>query len=494
MFEQVFKNIDDIFHKDAGCSSELDYTEQSSWMLFLKYLDDLEFTKSQEAEMMMETYEYIIDESYRWSAWAAPKDAEGKFDHNNALTGDDLMDFVDGQLFPYLKSFKQRADNANTIEYKIGEIFSEIKNKIQSGYSLRDALEKVDQLRFRSQDEKHELSHLYEVKIKNMGNAGRNGGEYYTPRPLIRAMVDIIQPKIGETIYDGAAGSAGFLCEAYDYLRQGGRDKIKLSTSDLEILQNDTFYAKEKKSLAYVIAIMNMILHGIEAPNVLHTNTLSENLQDIQPSNQHDIVLANPPFGGKERKEVQENFPIQTGETAFLFLQHFFKMLKPGGRAAIVIKNTFLSNTDNAAIKLRKELLETCNLHTVLDCPGGTFLGAGVKTVVLFFTKGEPTLNTWFYELNVGRNMGKTNPLNDKDLAEFVELQKLAVLNKEDGETGKSWSLAIGDIDQSTYDLSVKNPNIEEAAPLRDPKAIIEDIIALDKESEAILAKIQELL
>jgi type I restriction enzyme M protein len=494
MFEQVFKNIDDIFHKDAGCSSELDYTEQSSWMLFLKYLDDLEFTKSQEAEMMMETYQYIIDKQYRWSAWAAPKDVDGKFDHNNALTGDDLMEFVDGQLIPYLKGFKQRADNANTIEYKIGEIFSEIKNKIQSGYSLRDALEKVDQLRFRSQDEKHELSHLYEAKIKNMGNAGRNGGEYYTPRPLIRAMIDVIQPKIGETIYDGAAGSAGFLCEAFDYLRQGGRDKTKLSTSDLATLQNDTFYAKEKKSLAYVIAIMNMILHGIEAPNVLHTNTLSENLQDIQPSNQHNIVLANPPFGGKERKEVQQNFPIQTGETAFLFLQHFIKMLKPGGRAAIVIKNTFLSNTDNAAIKLRKELLENCNLHTVLDCPGGTFLGAGVKTVVLFFTKGEPTLNTWFYELNVGRNMGKTNPLNDKDLAEFVELQKVAIANKSDGETDKSWSLTISDIDQTTYDLSAKNPNVEEASPLREPNVIIDEIIALDKESEAILAKIQELL
>jgi len=169
-------------------------------------------------------------------------------------------------------------------------------------------------------------------------------------------------------------------------------------------------------------------------------------------------------------------------------------MLKPGGRAAIVIKNTFLSNTDNAAIALRKELLENCNLHTVLDCPGGTFLGAGVKTVVLFFTKGETTLNTWFYELNVGRNMGKTNPLNDKDLSEFVELQKIAASNRAKGETDKSWSLAISDIDESTYDLSVKNPNVEEAVPLREPKVIIDDIIALDKKSEAILAKIQELL
>lgn len=484
MFEQTFKNIDDILHKDAGCSSELDYTEQTSWMLFLKYLDDLEYNKSLEAELLGKAYQYIIDEKHRWGSWAAPKDENGEFDHNNALTGDDLMEYVDGELFPYLKGFKQRAESPNTIEYKIGEIFGEIKNKIQSGYSLRDALEKIDELRFRSQEEKHELSHLYESKIKNMGNAGRNGGEYYTPRPLIRAMIDVLQPKIGETIYDGAAGSAGFLCEAFDYLRK--RDG--LSTSDLKTLQETTFYAKEKKSLAYVIAIMNMILHGIEAPNVLHTNTLGENLTDIQPSNQHDVILANPPFGGKERKEVQQNFPIKTGETAFLFLQHFIKTLKPGGRAAIVIKNTFLSNTDNAAIALRKELLENCNLHSVLDCPAKTFLGAGVKTVVLFFTKGEPTQKLWFYQLDPGRSLGKTNPLNDNDLKEFVELQK----GFEDSD--KSWSLNVADLDETTWDCSVKNPNAEEEAPLREPTAIIKEIIALDKESEAILENIQGLL
>lgn len=488
MFEQTFKNIDDILHKDAGCSSELDYTEQTSWMLFLKYLDDLEFSKSQEAELMDKEYNYIIDQEHRWSNWAAPKTKSGELDRDNALTGDDLMEYVDQELFPYLKSFKQRADNPNTIEYKIGEIFSEIKNKIQSGYSLRDCLEKIDELRFRSQEEKHELSHLYEVKIKNMGNAGRNGGEYYTPRPLIRAMIDVLQPKIGETIYDGAAGSAGFLCEAYDYLRQGGAEKKKLKTSELKILQESTFYAKEKKSLAYVIATMNMILHGIEAPNVLHTNTLSENLQDITPSKQHDIILANPPFGGKERKEVQQNFPIKTGETAFLFLQHFIKSLKPGGRAAIVIKNTFLSNTDNAAIALRKELLTTCNLHTVLDCPAKTFLGAGVKTVVLFFTKGKPTQKTWFYQLDTGRSLGKTSPLNDNDLKEFVSLQQTFAASD------KSWSISVPDLDKTTYDLSVKNPNAEQEEKLREPTDILEEIIALDKESAAILTYIKALL
>ncbi len=200
---------------------------------------------------------------------AGPQDADGKLDHNKALTGDDLREFVDSKLFPYLQGFRQRASGPNTIEYKIGEIFSEIKNKIHSGYNLREIIDHIDALRFRSQTEKHELSHLYEAKIRNMGNAGRNGGEYYTPRPLIRAMVQVVKPQIGERIYDGAVGSAGFLCEAFDYLKA----QPKLTTAKLKTLQEQTFYGKEKKSLAYVIAIMNMILHGIEAPNIVHTNT-----------------------------------------------------------------------------------------------------------------------------------------------------------------------------------------------------------------------------
>ena len=198
---------------------------------------------------------------------------------------------------------------------------------------------------------------------------------------------------------------------------------------------------------------MNMILHGIEAPNIVHTNTLAENINDIQEKDRFDVVLANPPFGGKERPEVQQNFPIKTGETAFLFLQHFIKSLKAGGRAGIVIKNTFLSNTDNASVALRKELLENCNLHTVLDMPGGTFQGAGVKTVVLFFEKGAPTRKIWFYKLDPGRNLGKTNPLNDDDLKDFVALQA----KFKDSEN--SWTIDAKSIDKTTYDLSVKNPN-----------------------------------
>ena len=483
MFEQAFKNIDDILHKDAGSSSELDYTEQTSWLLFLKYLDALEQDKAMEAELDGKSYRFLLEAKYRWEAWAAPKAADGQIDHNKAMTGDDLKRFVDHDLFEYLKSFKQRASGSNTIEYKIGEIFGEIKNKIQSGYNLREVLEIIDGLRFRSQTEKHELSHLYEAKIKNMGNAGRNGGEYYTPRPLIRAMIQVIHPSIGQTIYDGACGSAGFLCEAFDYLS----NQPGLTTGQQETLQKRTFFGKEKKSLAYVIAIMNMILHGIEAPNIIHTNTLAENLSDIQEKDRFDVILANPPFGGKERKEVQQNFPIKTGESAFLFMQHFIKILKAGGRGAVVIKNTVLSNTDNASVSLRKLLLESCNLHTVLDCPGGTFLGAGVKTVVLFFQKGAPTRKIWYYQLDPGRNMGKTNPLNDNDLAEFVKLQKTFA------DSDKSWSVDVASVDTGSYDLSTKNPNGGEAVEHRSPEDIMDEIIALDAESADVLAVIRAL-
>jgi type I restriction enzyme M protein len=484
MFEQAFKNIDDVLWKEAGCTTELDYTEQTSWLLFLNYLDGLEQDRADEAALEGKRYTYILDKPYRWEAWAAPKGKDGKLNHNTALTGDDLRDFVNLKLFPYLHKFKEKASGSNTIEYKIGEIFGEIKNKISSGYNMREIIDHIDELHFRSQTEKHELSHLYEEKIKRMGNAGRNGGEYYTPRPLIRAIVQVVKPKIGERIYDGACGSAGFLCESFDYLKS----KSKLTTKDLTMLQTRTFYGKEKKSLAYVIAIMNMILHGIEAPNIIHTNTLTENLADIQEKDRFDIVLANPPFGGKERKEVQQNFPIRTGETAFLFLQHFIKRIKAGGRGGVVIKNTFLSNTDNASVSLRKLLLESCNLHTVLDCPGGTFQGAGVKTVVLFFEKGAPTRKIWFYQLDLGRNLGKTNPLNDADLAEFVKLQKTFA------DSTNSWSVDAKSIDQTTFDLSVKNPNGGEEIKHRSPQKIMAEISSLDAESARILKTIKTLL
>ena len=483
MYEAAFKRIDNILREDAGCSSELEYVQQTSWILFLKYLDDFEAEKEKGAEMDGKSYKRIINGDFRWGSWAAPKNDDGKIDYKTAMTGADLLDFVNDRLFPHLANFKQMADNPSSITYKIGEIFGEVGNKVQSGYALRDVIDKVDDLSFLSNEDMHELSSLYEDKIKNMGNAGRNGGEYYTPRPLIKSIVKIINPRIGEKVYDGAVGSAGFLCEAYTWMT---KQQSPLSRTDYERLQKRTFIGKEKKPLPYVIGVMNMILHGIEAPNIIHTNTLTEKIADIQQKNRVDVVLANPPFGGEERAEVKENFPIKSDETAYLFLQHYIKILKAGGRAGVVIKNTFLSNGD--ATLLRKQLLEECNLYAVLDLPKKTFNGTGVGTIVLFFNKGKPTDKIWYYQLNVGRSLGKTSPLNEEDLAEFVKM------SKSRKKSANSWLVNVADLNQDTWDLTAKNPNRVEEVDNRTPKEIITEIEGLDVQGTKALRKIRKLL
>lgn len=478
-YESTFNAIDAILRNEAGCSNELDYIEQTSWLLFLKYLDDLETEREDEAALNGKEYRRIITGFNRWNAWAAPKTAKGELDVINAMTGDDLVEFVNQKLFPSLKHFKDTAVSPDTLEYKIGEIFSELRNKINSGYNMREIINKIDSLHFQSADDKHEMTVLYEDKIRRMGNAGRNGGEYYTPRPLIRTIVKVVNPRIGETVYDPACGSAGFLCEAFNYMQE----QIK-SVADSDTLQKSTFYGKEKKGLPYIIATMNMIFHGVAAPNIVRGNTLTENLAAIQQRDRKDIILANPPFGGNERAEVLQNFDIRTSETAYMFMQHFIKMLKVNGRAGIVIKNTFLSNSD--AVSLRRKLLEECNLHTILDLPQGVF-SAGVKTVVLFFTKGEPTRNIWYYQLNLSRTLGKTNPLSEADLADFVALQQTKA------ESENSWTLdasALGD----DCDLSVKNPNKPEVVDNRTTDEILNTIADLNEDSARLINEIRKLL
>lgn len=479
-YESTFNAIDSILRNEAGCSNELDYIEQTSWLLFLKYLDDLESDLETKAELSGTEYKRIITGFNRWSVWASPKNEKGELDLINAMTGDDLVEFVDTKLFPTLKRYKDTAAASNTLEYKIGEIFSELRNKIQSGYNLREVINKIDSLAFRSADDKHEMTVLYESKIQRMGNAGRNGGEYYTPRPLIRAIIEVINPQIGETVYDPACGSAGFLCEAFSYMQE----QIK-SIADSDTLQQETFFGKEKKGLPYIIATMNMIFHGVAAPNIIRGNTLAENLTTIQERDRKNVILANPPFGGSERAEVMQNFDIRTSETAYMFMQHFIKMLKVGGRAGIVIKNTFLSNGDATAV--RRKLLDDCNVHTILDLPSGVFSGAGVKTVVVFFTKGEPTKKIWYYQLNPGRNLGKTNPLNANDMAEFIELYKTRA------ESENSWTLDVSTLGED-FDLSVKNPNKVEVVDERTTEDILNAIAELNENSANLINEIRELL
>lgn len=477
-YENTFKAIDQILWKESGCSSELDYLEQKSWLLFLKYLDDLESEREDEAELEGKQYKRIITGFNRWSQWAAPKTADGKIDVINAMTGNDLVEFVDNKLFPFLKSLKATAASTNSLEFKIGEIFDELHNKIKSGFNLREVINMIDELHFESADDKHEMTVLYENNIQRMGNAGRNGGEYYTPRPLIRSIVKVVDPKIGETVYDPACGSAGFLCEAFNYMEE----KIG-STTDNDILQHSTFYGIEKKPLPYIIATMNMIFHGVSAPNIIKANTLAINLTQIQEKDRKNVILANPPFGGNERGEVLQNFEIRSSETAYMFMQHFVKMLKANGRAGIVIKNTFLSNSD--AVAIRKMLLETCDLHTVLDLPSGVFTGAGVKTVVLFFTKGMPTEKVWYYQID--KHFTKTNPMTEKDLEEFLTLQKTKA------ESEHSWLLDVSTLGDD-YDLSVKNPNKVEEVDERTPEEILDSIFALESENMDIISELQKAL
>ena len=485
MFEQTFKNIDDILRRDAGCSTALDYAEQSSWILFLKWLDDSEKDKETKTKLENKKYKPILDKEFQWSSWAVVKKKDGTTDFDKILMGPDLKKFVDDKLFPYLSSFKNKTESIDTLEYKIGEIFSELKNKLQDGYTLRDIINEIDNLQFRSDEQKHELSAMYENRIQDMGNSGRNGGEYYTPRPLINTIVKVIKPKIGDTVYDGAVGSAGFLVEAFEYMKQSK----SLTTTELKKLQTKTFYGAEKKSLAYIIGIMNMVLHGIESPNIVHKNTLEDNIHEIQNKDRVDVILANPPFGSQsEQKQIQENFPIVSGETAYMFLQHFIKKLKVGGRCGIVIKNTFLSNMDKASINLRKQLLEECNLFAILDLPRGAFQGAGVLTVVLFFEKGNSTKKIWYYKLNTGRNLGKTTSLNENDFVDFLNLFK----TKKPSEN--SWSLDIKEINKDNWNLTAQNPNVAEEKDERTPKQILSEIEELDNQTSKITNKIKELL
>jgi len=477
--QNEFKRIDNVLYEDAGTNGANDYMAQMSWILFLKYLDDLEDIRQQEAVFSSKTYEPLFKKEFQWDNWAAPKKADGSPDLSAQLVGQDLIEFVNQKLFPYLNEFKNTTQDPKSLLYKIGEIFGEVGNKIQSGRNLREVIDIIDKLEFKTQDELDDLSALYEDRLKLMGGAGRSG-EYYTPRPLIQAMVQAVSPKLGKTIYDGAAGSAGFLTESYAYLREKAN-----TPTELKFLKESTFFGKNKKPEPYLLGTMNMILHGIESPNMIHANTLTEDTHDIQEKDRFDYIFANPPFGGNEHPEIQRNFDIKTRETANLFLQHFMKKLRVGGEAAIVIKNTFLTNEPTGATgNLRRQLLENFNLHTILDLPGGIFSATGstgVKTVVLFFRKGEPTKSIFYYQLNVGRSLGKTAPLNIDDMADFIEKYR----SREASDN--SWMVTIDDLDKMTLDLGVNNPNEPEVEELRSPREILEDIKKIDVEAADIL-------
>ncbi|MBJ9738757.1 N-6 DNA methylase [Acinetobacter oleivorans] len=486
--QQKIDRITDILRRDDGISGAMHYTEQTSWVLFLKFLDDYESEKEEESVLSGKDYQPVLDEEHRWSNWACPKNKDGKLDINKARTGDDLTDYVNKKLFPYLKGFANSAvssNNQHSFAYKIGAIFQYLDNKVASGHTLREVLDIVDSLNFQSEAALFELSLVYEGLLQNMGDAGGYAGEFYTPRPVVRAIVQVIDPQAGQTIYDAAAGSCGFLVEAFEHLKS---KKNKLSTEQWDFIQRDTFFGYEKTSLAYVMGMMNMILHGIESPNLFRGNTLTQNIRDIQEKDRYNIILANPPFGGKEKSQIQQNFPIQSNATELLFLQHFMKTLKIGGKAAIVVPEGVLFQTNNAFKQVKQELLENFNLHTILSLPAGVFLPySGVKTNVLFFERSGGTSDIWYYECEPEQKLTKNKPITDDHLKEFIEFYTSRKT------TDRSWTVLARKLSED-YDLSAKNPAKQKDAEHLAPSDILKQIRTKEKLVSGLLDEIECLL
>ncbi len=487
--ENKVNRITDILRRDDGISGAMHYTEQISWILFLKFLNDLEETKNEDAELDGEEYNYIIDDKYRWNIWAVPK-KDGKKDLINSMSGEDLLEFVNKDLFPYLKSFKSLTENPKSIKYKIGAIFEFLDNRIANGHTLREVLDIIDEMDFHNQSDLFQLSLIYEKLLKDMGSDGGNSGEYYTPRPLIKVIVDVVDPQIGQTIYDPSVGSCGFLIDAYNHIRYKDIEnnvQNDLSVEHLKFLNEDAFFGNEKTPLSYVMGVMNMILHSIESPNISKTNTLTKDIRGLEEKDRYDCILANPPFGGKEKEQIQQNFPIKSTATELLFLQHMKSSLKLNGRCGVVIPEGVLFQTNKAFKSVKKDLLERFNVHTILSLPSGVFLPySGVKTNVLFFDRNGATSDIFYYEVNPPYKLTKNKPILFDHFKEFLDCYKDRKINDN------SWIVNVSDI--KDYDISAKNPNNIETIDHKSPIELVENIKDNGKEINDLMGEIESIL
>jgi len=476
----AIKTARDIMRKDAGLSTDVDRIPQLAWILFLKCFDDLE----QRRLLLGGKHRDVIEAPYRWRDWAA--------DEDRGRTGDELLAFVNGDLFPHLRGLTGAGEGDQ--RDVIAAIFSETYNRMLSGYLLRDVVNLANRINFNSSDDIHTLSHLYESMLREMRDAAGSNGEFYTPRPVVRFMVDRVAPQIGETAYDPAVGTGGFLVEAYEYMAKQQR-----TVEDRETLQARTLYGTEKKPMPYLLGMMNLLLHGIEYPNLVRANTLSVPLQEISDRQRYDVIVTNPPFGGEEEAGVQANFPegTRTSETALLFLQFIMRSLKrskgdhPGGRCAMVLPNGPLF-AGGVAARIKEELLREFNLHTVVRLPNGVFSPyTSIPTNLLFFQHDGPTEEIWYYELPLPeerRQYTKTRPLQD---AEFDECRALWA---ERPVTDHSWRVPVGQVVENGYNLDLKNPAAQNTLAHRSPEELAESILAKEQRIAEIVARIRRAL
>lgn len=465
----VIKAIQDIMRKDTGVDGDAQRLSQIVWMLFLKIFAD----KEEEYEIMDDNYKSPLVSKYRWQNWA--KDDEG-------LTGDELIDFINNDLFPYLQNLENDSDNRALI---IKNIFQDTYNYMKSGTLLRQVINKINEIDFNSSEDRHLFNDIYEQLLQSLQSAG-NSGEYYTPRAVTQFIVDMINPKIGEKVLDPACGTGGFLACSIEHLK-----KQVSTTADGETLNNNIF-GIEKKPLPHQLCTTNMILHGIDTPiNIKRDNTLSKPINNISPSDRVDCIVTNPPFGGIEEEGIENNFPtsFRTRETADLFLVYIMKMLKPNGRAGVVLPDGSLFG-EGVKTRIKEELLQECNLHTIVRLPNGVFNPyTGIKTNLLFFTKGTPTKEVWYYEhpLPKGiKNYSRSNPITIDEFLPEKEWWNNRIENEH------AWKVCVDNIKNANYNLDFKNPHIPEDEKLKSPEELINDINTNLFNAKQLLEKIKE--
>jgi len=434
----TIKSIQDIMRKDTGVDGDAQRISQLGWMIFLKIFDDSE----KEQGLMNPNYKSIIPTHLQWRNWA---------ENDEGITGDELVDFVNNKLFKGLKELPvtEGSDPRNQI---VREVFGDAYNYMKSGTLIRQVINKLDEIDFNKMSERHLMNDVYEQILKDLQSAG-NAGEYYTPRAVTQFLVEMVDPKLGEKILDPACGTGGFLISTLEYIRS----KDVKTAQDEEVLK-ESIHGIEKKPMPHLLCTTNMILHGIDVPsNIRHDNSLTRPIRDYSEKDRVNVIITNPPFGGIEEDGIETNFPknFQTKETADLFLVLILQLLKEGGRAGLVLPDGTLFG-EGIKTKIKEKLLEECNLHTIVRLPNGVFAPyTGITTNLLFFTKGEPTKEVWYFEHpypDGTKSYNKTKPINIKEF----DLEKEWWNNRVENE--HAWKVSIEDIKTRNYNLDIKNP------------------------------------
>lgn len=499
----IVKSSRQIMRKDKGLNGDLDRLPMLTWIMFLKFLDDLEQMRETEAVLEGKSFQPAIEAPYRWRDWAA---IEG------GITGDELIAFINNDevmrpdgtrgigLFAYLRSLQ--GDNGGDRRDVIATVFKGMQNRMINGYLLRDVIDKINRIHFNSSEEMHTLSRLYETMLREMRDAAGDSGEFYTPRPVVRFMVEVMDPQLGESILDPACGTGGFLVEAFEYLESQCK-----TVEDREVLQENSIFGGEAKSLPYLLVQMNLLLHGLEYPRIDPENSLRFPLREMGDKDRVDVILTNPPFGGEEEKGILGNFPedMQTAETAMLFLQLIMRKLKRpshgsdnGGRAAVVVPNGTLFS-DGISARIKEELLMNFNLHTIVRLPEGVFAPyTDIAGNLLFFERSGPTDDIWYYQISTPEGRKKYTKTKPMEYFEFEDCLQWWACRVENAQ---AWSVKAQDVIQYdasgklvSVNLDIKNPNSLEAMEYKDPQELLASMAKKERKVTDLIGEISDLL